>query len=125
MKANNTSRGAALEDHPRFRAGAPRSRHSPRDRERGAAPAVTAPQRSTAPPTPTTTPTLEARVTSSPRTNAGTVRRSSRAVAPMSNRLGLVADAAHFGPSRSDKTAHRDHLNRGMPNTEIGVRDQA
>ena len=49
----------------------------------------TAPQRSTAPST------LEARATSAraPRATAGTVRRSSRAIAPMINRLGPVAGA--------------------------------
>lgn len=56
-------------------------------------PLGTAPQRSTGASPPTTTPTLEARATSSPRANAGTVRRSSRAVAPMINRLGPVAHA--------------------------------
>jgi len=35
----------------------------------------------------------EPRATSSPRTKAGTVRRASRAVAPMINRLGPIADA--------------------------------
>jgi hypothetical protein len=57
------------------------------------APAGTAPRRSTGPPTPATTPTLEARATSSRRTKAGIVRRASRAFAPMINRLVPVADA--------------------------------
>ncbi len=49
-------------------------------------------RRSTGPPTPATTPTLEARAIGSPRARAGTVCRSSRAVAPMINRLGPIAD---------------------------------
>ena len=32
--------------------------------------------------------------------------------------------SAYFGPSRSDKTAHRDHPKRGMPITQNGHRDR-
>ena len=57
------------------------------------APAGTPPPRSTGPPTPATTPTLEPWALCSQGASAGTVRRSSRAFAPMINRLGPVAGA--------------------------------
>jgi len=59
----------------------------------GIAPAGTAPPRSTGPPTPATTPTIEARAIGSPRTRAGTICRASQAFAPMINRRGPFADA--------------------------------
>ena len=52
-----------------------------------------APQRSTGPPTPANTPTLEPRALGSRGRRTWAARRSSRAVAPMINRLGPVADA--------------------------------
>ena len=56
-------------------------------------PTSTAPQRSTGPSPPATTPSLGPRARGSRRASAGTVRRSSRAIAPMINRLGPVAGA--------------------------------
>ncbi len=80
-------RGVELEEHPRFRAiVGGRSRETPRFAGT-CAPAINRP------PTPASAPTLDGRAVGWPRRRAWTICRSSRAVAPMLNRLGLVADA--------------------------------